>query len=565
MGFATIGANLPSVRRGRASLRPRVSPSRPLALPVRPGVRRLLLIPRPRTTAGMSTAGLPSASSFTAASRWQRLVDSLAQPSRKVCAWAVIIVVVLGSGYRLTQYLPNRSFWRDEAYLLLNVMDKPADQLMGRLDHAQTAPPLFLLVERGLYLKFGAAEWAMRLVPLSCGIVGLCLFALLAWKALEPGPAFWAVVFFAFCDELVFHSISMKQYSGDAMATTILLLLGIAVLRSARPGLAFVGMAAAAMGLAWCSLTIVFVFAGLSLALLPAACRWPRRGIAWWLVGNALFGLSLAVLHHVVLRRQANPWLFEYWSADLADYSRPSQIPLFIIRETYRLCEVPCRAVGPLTLLLVLAGGWFLWRSHRRTLLGMLVGPILMTILAACLRQYPYHGGRVTVFLLPCVMILMAFGLQAAMSLPGTLGRLWWLPGLPMLLIGVGEAGPHVVDPMSRSHIRPAVQYIQAHRQSGEAIYLIGEGRQPTTPAIGGDMLELYCYWRHPEAPVHENMPADVSQIPYRRFWVTFAFLPRHGGTKYLDPLLKQIREVADEKDRLVVKEGGAAFLFEKR
>ena len=477
----------------------------------------------------------------------------------------MIIVVVLGSVYRLSQYLPNRSFWRDEAYLLLNVMDKPADQLMGRLDHAQTAPPLFLLIERGMYLKFGAAEWAMRLVPVTCGILSLCLFAVLAWKVLQPGPAFWAVVFFAFCDELVFHAVSMKQYSGDAMATAILLLLGTSVLRTPRPGIAFLGLAVAAMGLAWFSLTTVFVFAGLSLALLPAACRWPKRGLAAWFAGNALFGLSLAMLYYIVLRRQADPWLFEFWADDIADYSRPWQIPAFILRETYRLCEVPYRALGPLTALLVLAGGWFLWRQRRRTLLGILVGPILMTILAACLRQYPYHGGRVTVFLLPCVMILSALGLQAAMSLSGWRGRLWWLAGLPMLLIGVGEACSHVVDPMGRSQIRPAVRYIQTHRQAGDAIYLIGEGRKPETPAINGKMLEFYCYWRHPEPPVEETMPADVQQIPYRRFWVTFSFLPRHGGTKFLDPLLNRIRQMADEKDRLVVKEGGAAFLFEKR
>lgn len=514
----------------------------------------------------MSTAGLPSASRLEPASNWRRCIESLAQPSRKACAWAVILVVVLGSGYRLSQYLPNRSFWRDEAYLLLNIMDKPADQLMGRLDHAQTAPPLFLLIERGLYLKFGAAEWVMRLVPLTCGIIGLCLFAVLAWRVLKPGPAVAAVVFFAFCDELVFHAISMKQYSSDAMASTILLLLAVAVLRSPRPPIAFIGLAVAAMGLAWCSLTTVFVFAGLSLALLPAACKWPKHGLTAWFVGNALFGLSLAILYHTVLRRQADPWLFEFWGEDMADYSRPWQIPWFIVRETYRLCEVPYRAVGPLTSLLVLAGTCFLWRERRRPLLAVLVGPILMTILAACLRQYPYHGGRVTVFLLPCIMLLSAFGLQAAMALPGRVGRFWWLAALPMLLIGVVEAAQHVLDPMGRSQIRPAVQYVQAHRQPGDAIYLIGEGRDRDHAAITGKALEFYCYWRHPEAPVEETMPADVQQIPYHRFWVTFSFLPRHGGTNYLDPLLKKIRdEVADEKDHLVVKEGGAAFLFEKR
>lgn len=106
--------------------------------------------------------------------------------------------------------------------------------------------------------------------------------------------------------------------------------------------------------------------------------------------------------------------------------------------------------------------------------------------------------------------------------------------------------------------------YIQAHRQAGDAIYLIGEGTSPSRPGTGPGNVELYCYWRHPEPPVFAGMPNDLSEIPSGRFWVTFAFLPRHGTT-YLDPLLTQLGTVAVEKDRLVVKQGGAAFLFETK
>ncbi|MFI5378405.1 MAG: hypothetical protein ACHRHE_03790 [Tepidisphaerales bacterium] len=531
-----------------------------------------------------------------------------ADPPAAVCRRLILLVVILGAVYTLSQYLPNRSYWRDEAYMLLNIMDKPAGGLLGKLDNAQAAPPVFLWSERGMYLAFGSLEWVMRLLPLVCGIGALAMFAALAWRTLSPGAAVWAVVGFAFCDELVWHAVSLKQYSGDALMSAILLTVAlwprVPVVSGSRckgsvggdgspsrpcpphgggsgetaPPLAITaGMSlwpagrrllwvaiVAAVG-AWLSFTALIVFGGISLALLPGVWREGRRARVAWMSGNVLVAVSGLVLYLLCIRHQHDPMLFRFWAEDMADYSRPWTIPWFIIRESYRLCEVPYRAIGPITMLLVLAGGWFLWKSGRRQTLGILVGPVVMTIVAACLRQYPYHGGRVTVFLLPGVLLMAGFGLEAIRQhapMPWRQG--WWLPGLLMLLLGAGEASYRVFVPMGRSQIRPVVQYVREHRRAGEAIYLVGEGSSPGRPLTDGESVEFFCYWRHPEPPVHVTMHAP-GKIPERRFWVAFCFLPKHKGTRFLDPLLERIRQTADEKDRIVVKEGGAAFLFEKR
>lgn len=513
----------------------------------------------------MLTADQQTPDSTQPASGVKAFLAHCANPSPRISAAMVIVMVVLGSAHRLWQYAQNWSFWRDEAYLLLNIMDKTPAQLLGPLSNAQSSPPAFLLLEKWVYSLAGAQEWAMRLEPLMAGVLGLCLFALLAWRLLKPATALYAVAFFAFCDELMTHAISMKQYSGDAMFSAILLLLAWHVYRSARPAVAFVGLTAVAGVSIWFSMPSVLVFAGLSLALGPTLWRRSRGGRIAWLAGNLVYGLSVALLFFLVARHQKDPSLFDFWGEDMADPSRPWLFPWVMIRESYRLCEVCYRAAGPLTALLVLVGMHYLWKSGQRTLLALLTLPVLMTMAAAALRQYPYHGGRLTVFLLPMVMILAAAGLQAGYLAKDWRSKWWWLAGVPLLALGMGEAALRTVQPMGRSHIRPVVAYMKAHRQPGEAIYLLGEGPNPQRPAIEGGNLELYCYWRNPEAPVEQTMPADVREIPYRRFWVSFATLTRHNGTRYLDPLLNEIRKTADEKDHIVVKEGGAAFLFEKR
>src|ERR1700736_2625255 len=83
------------------------------------------------------------------------------------------LVVLAGTGCRVAQFLANPSYWHDEALVVLNVMHKTAPQLLGRLDYAQAAPPLFLIAERGMLLAFGPNEYALRSISLACGVVSL--------------------------------------------------------------------------------------------------------------------------------------------------------------------------------------------------------------------------------------------------------------------------------------------------------------------------------------------------------------------------------------------------------
>ena len=483
------------------------------------------------------------------------------QPPARHCRIAVILVLLLGVEYRLSQYLANRSFWLDEGSLLSNILSKDIWSLMGELDHDQTAPPLFLWAERGLALALGPSEWVMRLVPLMAGVIAMFLLAILAWRLLAPAVSFWVVAWFALCTDLVWHAVCMKQYSSDAMVSAAML-LSVAGWRGQITALWRWGLLVTiALPAVWFSQPAILMFAGISVALLPELRRRGRVGIGAWLAGNVLVAVVFAIMFWS-MRNQRVPGLIAFWHEDLADWTRPWTIPWWLLRETYRLCELPYKAFGPLMTALCLLGGMALWKRDR-ALLPLYVLPIAAAAGAGLLRLSPYHGGRVTIFLVPGLLLLAGAGLDwLRQNLKPAHRPWWWAAALPMVLYGVGEAAVIHVHPMGRSHIRPVVQYLRQHRTPGEAIYFVSEGRTRQTPKLSGG-IEFLCYWPNPDPPVYLSMAAP-QLIPEQRFWVVFAFLPKHG-IRQLETLLDDIRLTADEMDHLIVKEGGAAYLFQRR
>src|SRR5689334_5130427 len=81
------------------------------------------------------------------------------QRRRRVWFWLVIFAIFIGVVARVGQYASRRSFWHDEAFLILNLRAKTVAQLSGPLDarptQPQAAPPVFLWIEKGVLRAAG--------------------------------------------------------------------------------------------------------------------------------------------------------------------------------------------------------------------------------------------------------------------------------------------------------------------------------------------------------------------------------------------------------------------------
>ncbi|HXE56287.1 MAG TPA: glycosyltransferase family 39 protein, partial [Tepidisphaeraceae bacterium] len=246
--------------------------------------------------------------------------EALREPLRMAPPpWLWIALTLAGIGCRVVQYAWDRSFWVDEASLVLNIRERTASMLMGALDFNQAAPPLFLLIERGLYRVFGGSELSLRLFPLVSGCVSVILFAALARRMLKPWMAIVALALFCFSDRLIWHATEVKPYGVDACVAVALTLVAFAGRSDVRKLIGLCGLATVAV---WLSYPAVLVFAGLSLTLLPAMARRGARGVGLYVLCNLPVVLSFAALMWVV-KAQHNQALGDYWAEDFLPFQSP--------------------------------------------------------------------------------------------------------------------------------------------------------------------------------------------------------------------------------------------------
>ena len=492
-----------------------------------------------------------------------------------------ILLVLCGIGLRLRQYAARASFMSDEACIVLNVMDHPATQLLGPLDYDQVCPPGFLWIERGIGRAFGYGEYAMRAAPLSAGILSLLGFAILAFRLFPPAVATCAVGWFAFSPALLEYADQVKQYSGDALVAVVLILISLAAPRAWTTGRRIIVLGLVAAVAVWFSHPTPFLFAATWLALVwhhvtraprPCAVDWrtgeapvPRQLVLALLTSAAVFAASFGLLYILSIRHERDPYVYVFWAKGFPPLRQPWKVPAWLGGQLFELCRQPFRPLGVIVFGLAVVGVIQMVRRGRGDRAIALAGPIVLTIAASFVGQYPFSPSRLTLFLLPGLLLICAAGVTFLYrDAPVPMRRFWWVLPVALVVYGGVEGAIRVVHPRFHSHLRPAVDYVRAHRQSADAIYVLGEATTwvNSEGTDGRRHVEFFCYWRHPEGVVERSLPA-IREIPPGRFWITFPFSPRRGPG-FMNKTLDEIRAVATEKDRFFVKEGGAAYLFER-
>ena len=481
------------------------------------------------------------------------------RPTRWVSQHAgllLAIVVAIGITSRLAQYLSRQSYWHDEALLVMNLLDKNAGQLMTEhLDYEQAAPPLFLVLERAS-LKLGTTEYALRLLPLLCGIFSIVLMALLCRSLLPPSAAIVACGLLAYSDKLIWHAAEVKQYSGDVLATVLLFYLALVPSRPKSAALRLLLVSSAAAVLLWLSFITVFVFAGISLALLPTAARGGLQQKLRYIAINLPAAISFAFLYWFSIRLQRTPYLDEYWRPFLVDWHKPWILPWWLLRQTVKVFNHPYPPMGILLLALAVAGVLAFRSRQKGNLAALLLAPIALNLLAAAAGQYPYGGARVTIYLAVPIFILAAAGAFWLFNLPSMPPSRWrWL--LPTLLLAPCMAMVlwHLVFPRIISNMRPVAAHVAQHYRPGDSIFAFDNSER-----VGRD-YEFHCYWRG-RSTVRSTWPADPSFLPTGRIWLAYTHNPVQDSGR-LAPMLNQLQSEAKLIDEFHVP-GGVAYLFER-
>jgi hypothetical protein len=335
-----------------------------------------------------------------------------------------ILLVVIGLALRVWQYLANNSLFVDEAALARNIIDRPPLALFLGLDYAQSAPVGFLLVQKAIVTVFGTSEYALRALPLACGILALCLFWGMAQRVLSGWSVTFAVGLFSLGLPFIIFSSLVKPYSSDIAIAVLILLASIEIRRrGVTPGRALlIGVIGGAA--VWFSQPALFVLAGIGVGFLILALEARDYATArmlmttWVLWGSSSAAAGLLALRSVTASDQA---FFQWiWADGFMPMPPQSALDLaWVFRKLTWAFGTFGSGMGAMHgglgyrwsfvfTLVMIAGLWGLWKTQRDVALFLAL-PIVVTAGVSGLEVYPFTA-RLLAFLLPSLLLATAAG-----------------------------------------------------------------------------------------------------------------------------------------------------------
>ncbi len=396
----------------------------------------------------------------------------MAAPSRSGpgISRSLAALVALGLALRLYHYGRNPALWHDEAANVINVLNKNFLELLGPLYGSATGPPIFLWLQKCVMLALDDSLFSLRLLSLLASCAGLLIFAWIARRTLPSLAASVAVLLVACSDRLLWHAAEARHYSSDFLIATLLVALLGLTNQWPTPKRAAL-FAALAPAIIFASYPGVFLLGGVFLALWPSL----RNGKHWTAAAflSASIALSFAAFYFITIRAQRSTAMDAAWIALFPNWQRPWTVPFWAIRSTIGIFDYIGRPIGGILLVPAAIGAIRFWREERRELVWFAIAPLLLAMLAAFVRAYPYTGARTMVFAMPALILLIGYGLDGlvAWRAEGPPVRRFALAlGLIPIAVTLGFALYRVAIPWPRADTAIASDYVLTHRQANEPV-----------------------------------------------------------------------------------------------
>lgn len=510
-----------------------------------------------------------------------------ARSSARVVPWIVLLGVIA----RAVHLFADRSLWLDEAMLALNLAERSFAGLAGSLDFNQAAPLGFLWAEKLAVVLLGLDEIALRLWPYLAGVAALIVFAVLARRLLSPGAALFAMAAFALSTSLVYYSAELKPYAFDVLFAALLPALAVGRGRPNAGALA----AAGAIGV-WFSYALVFVLPGVGLyacirtrpdpdtvgpghgfasgsAGEPGPVRETRRRLlAVFLVWGASF---LAAWLATGRETAANPLMARFWAEGFMPLPTSGAALQWYaaafagwVRNTLDFSDAASWSHGVGIAVggaLALAGAWYAW-SRDRARLALVASPTALALLASALSLYPFRG-RLILFLVPTTLILIAWGVDWALSSSPRSARALGAAAAALFLLSSATVLLGWLRSPYREELRPVLGHVATATGPGDVVYLHSGARHaalfyaracPSCRIEGATVIHGRFLSGRPEAIAEE-----LERLPGTgRLWLVFSHEWWGYGDAERDALVEELERRAGPGDRFEAP-GAEAYRFD--
>ena len=404
--------------------------------------------------------------------------------------------ITAGIVLRLYYYLLNRSLWIDEVYLSSGiVMKSTAELTAGNLMYYQKAPLFFILAQKLSITLLGAHEYSLRLFPLLCSIASLFFLVPVVKYFLPKNVSWLAIAIMAISAPLIHHSAEAKQYACDFLATSLMLYTYVKTIH-ANKKVAALWLAVAGAVAIWFSFPVIFILAGIGVALGIAAVKSTSKAyltnyiliILCWVVS---FGISYFFITKKFSESEWTVYWFDYYKYFISVLPRTYEDFTWLPQRLYRMCGYPMglwwdfnfikkplsitllKGGAVLSFIIFLCGIYSMLKREKKAL--VLLAPFAFVLLANSIKLYPL-GDRFWVFLAPVIAIIIAMGVLLIFKIFKNRGIAVLLP--TFLLVGPVATGIQLFAKEryfmmeKRSSQRQALEYIQSHFQNGDMVYI---------------------------------------------------------------------------------------------
>ncbi len=479
---------------------------------------------------------------------------SVERPSVGVANWGKVnfahVVLLAGVLIRVWAYTADRPVWIDEAVLADNILDRSFARLIEPLAHHQAAPAGFLWIERLAVEILGPSEQALRLFPLLAGIAGLLALDATGRRVLSPVGRLAATSLFAVGDSLIYYCQEVKPYGVDAAAACVFFWLSVRLVQGGWKSRDLAVLTGAGALLMWLSLPFVFVACGVLACVLYASRSAPsglRTSAGVAAAGAVIAGSFL--LHYLLVIAgggASDTALNDYWTA------RGGFLPLppRRLKDLATLVTLPLdffthpmgfRFAG-IAVVLAAIGVASSWRRLPGAV--MLLAPLVVALAAVVLKKYPFPvhsqhtmagGGRLLLFAVPGLLLLIGAGADRLCDLTGRRGRLVVGGLVVMLAMHPLLNAVQWIRSIERPDVRDALAHLAEHQRTGDVVHASWAAHQmaafyrhrfelgDTEQWIGGKFVVVRDQALTPAAWVKlkdwNDMQSEIAPLQGRRVW----------------------------------------------
>ncbi len=444
----------------------------------------------------------------------------------------LLLIIFIGIGARLIQYLYNRSFWYDEAKVAYHILTHSFNELHLTFLTATTAPILFLYLVKLNTFFFGYNEYSLRLLPLLCVILSIVLYYFISNKIFPRPYNIFSVVFISFAWPLIYYSIECKQYAIDVFIVLSLLLFFIYL--NNQPGVLIRDLFIfGILGL----VSILSSYPSIFLVVATICIFVYRFGLKFKFIHlltvsliGLIWGLTFYFQYMLTLNKYLNiAWFQEFWSEG---YLQPDFSPAAFKHNIDIIFNLLIFAGFPdsililvLCIILIVLGLIDLLKRHRPFAL-VLILTIFFLVLASFFMRYPIVD-RMALFILPLLFLLITAGILRLSLYSKRAGQCLLIM---IMLIFLAVNLPKQWPPFEKENFKLAMLLIRNNAEPQDGLYM---NFRAILPFVCHRSIRPYKYpdtiWgKMPFSGLSDDeldMLAKseiVKMMSYRRVWLLF-------------------------------------------